>query len=181
MSELLGLAAVALGYPAHLVASDSLRKGGATAMLSVTDDIEVAKRFGGWKSDAVHADLCTDMSAAPERARRMLQSRPVLQPQHSASASRDLRVGCDATSSFVRPPAPRAHRSRDAPLAGFPVACSPAAMDAAAARGMGRQQLQAWMQQWGSAWKFMGLEQGATAGEVMKAYKKMILGMHPDT
>ena len=54
-------------------------------------------------------------------------------------------------------------------------------MDAAAARGMGRQQLQAWMQQWGSAWKFMGLEQGATAGEVMKAYKKMILGMHPDT
>ena len=32
--------------------------------------IEVVKRFGGWKSDAVHAYLYTDMSSAPERARK---------------------------------------------------------------------------------------------------------------
>ena len=55
VSEALRLAAVALGYPAHLVASHSLRKGGATAMLAVKSDVETVKRFGGWKSDAVHA------------------------------------------------------------------------------------------------------------------------------
>ena len=57
MSELLRLAAIAEGYPAHLIGSHSLRKGGATAMLACTDDIEQVKRFGGWKSDAVHAYL----------------------------------------------------------------------------------------------------------------------------
>ena len=58
ISELLRLAAVAEGCPAHLVGSHSLRKGGATAMQACTDDIEqvkTVKRFGGWKSDAVHA------------------------------------------------------------------------------------------------------------------------------
>ena len=81
ISEALRLAAVALGYPAHLVASHSLRKGGATAMLAVTSDVETVKRFGGWKSDAVHAYLYTDIAAAPNRAKEMLTSKPVLQPQ----------------------------------------------------------------------------------------------------
>ena len=49
LSDLLRLAAVALGYPVHLVASHNLRKGGAAAMSAVTNDIEVVKRFGGWK------------------------------------------------------------------------------------------------------------------------------------
>ena len=75
VSEALRVAAVALGYPAHLVASHSLRKGGATAMLAVTSDVETVKRFGGWKSDAVHAYLYTDMASAPGRAKDMLTSR----------------------------------------------------------------------------------------------------------
>ena len=92
VSEALRLAAVALGYPAHLVASHSLRKGGATAMLAVTSDVETVKRFGGWKSDAVHAYLYTDMAAAPNRAKEMLTSKAVLQPQQHTQAPN--RVGC---------------------------------------------------------------------------------------
>ena len=91
VSEALRLAAVALGYPAHLVASHSLRKGGATAMLAVTSDVETVKRFGGWKSDAVHAYLYTDMAAAHNRAKEMLTSKPVLQPQQHTHAPN--RVG----------------------------------------------------------------------------------------
>ena len=91
VSEALRLAAVVLGYPAHLVASHSLRKGGATAMLAVTSDVETVKRFGGWKSDAVHAYLYTDMAAAPNRAKEMLTSKPVLQPQQHTQAPN--RVG----------------------------------------------------------------------------------------
>ena len=88
VSEALRLAAVAL---AHLVASHSLRKGGATAMLAVTSDVETVKRFGGCKSDAVHAYLYTDMAAAPNRAKEMLTSKPVLQPQQHTPAPN--RVG----------------------------------------------------------------------------------------
>ena len=116
VSELLHLAAVALSYPAHLVASHSLRKGGATAMLSVTDDIEVVKRFGGWKSDAAHAYLYTDMSGAPELARRMLRSKPVLQPQQSVPSLRDMRVGCARSCCYPQFQAPGAYRSRETPL-----------------------------------------------------------------
>ena len=47
VSDLLRLAAVAEGHPSHLVGSHSLRKGGATAMLACTDDLEQVKRFGG--------------------------------------------------------------------------------------------------------------------------------------
>ena len=65
VSDLLRLAAVAEGHPSHLVGSHSLRKGGATAMLACTDDLEQVKRFGGWKSDAVHAYLYAE-DAHPE-------------------------------------------------------------------------------------------------------------------
>ena len=100
ISEALRLAAVALGYPAHLVASHSLRKGGATAMLAVTSDVETVKRFGGWKSDAVHAYLYTDMAAAPNRAKEMLTSKPVLQPQqHTPAPNRvgHISSGCESS------------------------------------------------------------------------------------
>ena len=60
-------------------------------MLAVTSDVETVKRFGGWKSDAVHAYLYTDMAAAPNRAKEMLTSKPVLQPQQHAQAP--SRVG----------------------------------------------------------------------------------------
>ena len=72
VSDLLRLAAVAEGYPSHLVGSHSLRKGGATAMLACTDDLEQVKRFGGWKSDAVHAYLYADHAAGKGRASDML-------------------------------------------------------------------------------------------------------------
>ena len=57
------------------------------------------KLVGGWKSDAVHAYLYTDLSAAPSRAKEMLSSRPVLQPQQHAHPSvhhpreQDMRCG----------------------------------------------------------------------------------------
>ena len=54
-------------------------------MLSVTDDVEVVKRFGGGKSDAIHAYWYTDLASAPERGQRMLHSKPVLQPQQHAA------------------------------------------------------------------------------------------------
>ena len=92
VSELLRTAAVAEGYPAHLIGSHRLRKGGATAMLSCTDDIEQVKRFGGWKSDAVHAYLYADHSACPDRAKAMLRSLPVLHPpQRNRSQPPSLR------------------------------------------------------------------------------------------
>ena len=77
VSDLLRLVAVAEGYPSHLVGSHSLRKGGATAMLACTDDLEQVKRFGGWKSDAVHAYLYADHAAGKGRASDMLRSNPI--------------------------------------------------------------------------------------------------------
>ena len=76
--ELLRLAAAAEGYPAQLVGSHSRRKGGATAMLACTDDIEQVKRFGEWKSDAAHAYLYSDHASCPSRASAMLRSAPIL-------------------------------------------------------------------------------------------------------
>ena len=80
ISKILRFAAAAEGYPAHLVGSHSPRKGGATAMLSCTDDIEQVKRCGGWKSDVVHAYLYANHSSCPDRAKDMLKSAPALHP-----------------------------------------------------------------------------------------------------
>ena len=117
VSEALRLAAVALGYPAHLVASHSLRKGGATAMLAVTSDVETVKRFGGWKSDAVHAYLYTDMASGPNRAREMLTSRPVLQPQQHTQAP--SRVG-GHSRDFEQAPGTRCGCPEDPHNSGLP-------------------------------------------------------------
>ncbi|CAE7227233.1 unnamed protein product, partial [Symbiodinium sp. CCMP2456] len=309
VSELLRVAAVALGYPAHLVASHSLRKGGATAMLSVTDDVEVVKRFGGWKSDAIHAYLYTDMAHAPERASQMLRSQRVLQPRQTAgpttlTSGRGTRCGGPketqphdwereefetddedwrsaqakleeterrsgltfvqrvrlrrqiAAGGVVEPPTflqrfggirewfeapsqargsqdppaetpdaevaaeppveeqvpseaaggqsasasvvepyvreepndlrlvgpldPLAIRSNFAsPTPALPLFASPA-MEARPAAGMGRQYLRTWVEQWGSAWKFMQLSPGAPPSDVMKAFKKLAIRLHPD-
>ena len=86
VSDLLRLAAVAEGYPSHLVGSHSLRKGGATAMLACTDDLEQVKRFGGWKSDAVHACLYADHAAGRGRASDMLKSKPILSSTQRAGS-----------------------------------------------------------------------------------------------
>ena len=293
VSEALRLAAVALGYPAHLVASHSLRKGGATAMLAITSDVETVKRFGGWKSDAVHAYLYTDMAAAPNRAKEMLTSKPVLQPQQHAQAPNrvggnrsldheqhyDTRCGGPedprpedeefgdsddpdwlsvraklreleretgltwvqrvrlkkqiAKGGVVEPPvflqrfggipewfAPvsAANSSTDAGSApslchaAIPVPPVQASADelstlpqlflpeqvfhspswrsalphavmadnAPRPAGMGHAQLRDWINQWGSAWAFLGLEPGSSMTDVMKAFKKKALVLHPD-
>ena len=99
VSDLLRLAAVAEGHPSHLVGSHSLRKGGATAMLACTDDLEQVKRFGGWKSDAAHD------AASKTRASDMLRSKPILSSaQRSGSQPArdrvsDLRRGGHPPSS----------------------------------------------------------------------------------
>ena len=292
VSEALRLAAVALGYPAHLVASHSLRKGGATAMLAVTSDVETVKRFGGWKSDAVHAYLYTDMAAAPSRAKEMLTSKPVLQPQQHTQAP--TRVGCHGRdrkhSSGTRCGGPEDPRPEDEEFEGSddpdwlstraklqdleretgltfvqrvrlkkqiakggvveppvflqrfggipewlaPVSTARSSQDAESApmytaaatepfcqatadepssspqhflpkqvfrspsprsalppvvmadnaprpAGMGHAQLRDWINQWGSAWAFLGLEPGSSMmTDVMKAFKKKALVLHPD-
>ena len=45
--------AVALGIPAERIAPHSLRAGGATALYQATGSIDLVKRMGRWKSDAV--------------------------------------------------------------------------------------------------------------------------------
>ena len=47
-------------------------------MLACTDDLEQGKRFGGWKSDAVHAYLYAVHAAGRGRASDMLRSKPIL-------------------------------------------------------------------------------------------------------
>ena len=291
VSEALRLAAVALGDPAHLVASHSLRKGGATAMLAVTSDVETVQRFGGWKSDAVHAYLYTDMAAAPNRAKEMLTSKPVLQPQQHTQTPN--RVGCQSRDREHSPdtrcggpedPRPEDEefgdsddpdwRSARAKLQDLerqtgltfiqrirlkkqiakggvveppvflqrfggipewitPVSAASSSQDAESARrytaaateplhhttaeepsfspqhflpkqvfhspsrrsalphvvmadnaprpaGMGHAQLRDWINQWGSAWAFLGLEPGSSMTDVMKAFKKKALVLHPD-
>ena len=46
--------------------------------------------------------------------------------------------------------------------------------------GMGHAQLRDWINQWGSAWAFRGLEPGSSMTDVMKAFKKKALVLHPD-
>ena len=46
--------------------------------------------------------------------------------------------------------------------------------------GMGHAQLRDWINQWGSAWAFLGLEPGSSMTDVMKAFKKKALVLHPD-
>ena len=260
-------------------------------MLAVTSDVETVKRFGGWKSDAVHAYLYTDMAAAPNRAKEMLTSKPVLQPQqHTQAPNRvgdrsldydqhsDVRCGGPedprpedeefgdsddpdwrsaraklqdlerqtgltfvqrvrlkkqiAKGGVVEPPvflqrfgglpewfAPvsAASSSQDAESAHMYRAAMPEppfqasadepstlpqlflpeqvfhspsrrsalprvvmADNAPRPAGMGHAQLRDWINQWGSAWAFRGLEPGSSMTDVMKAFKKKALVLHPD-
>ena len=45
---------------------------------------------------------------------------------------------------------------------------------------MGHAQLRDWINQWGSAWGFSCLEPGSSMTDVMKAFKKKALVLHPD-
>ena len=262
-------------------------------MLAVTSDVETVKRFGGWKSDAVHAYLYTDMAAAPNRAKEMLTSKPVLQPQQHVQAPNrvgenrsldheqhpDTRCGGPedprpedeefgdsddpdwlsvraklrdleretgltwvqrvrvkkqiAKGGVVEPPVflqrfgglpewfaptsaasssqdaesapnlyhaaspvPPVQESADEPLnppqlflpeqvfhspsrrSALPRAVM--ADNAPRPAGMGHAQLRDWIDQWGSAWAFLGLQPGSSMTDVMKAFKKKALVLHPD-
>ena len=130
VSDLLRLAAVAEGHPSHLVGSRSLRKGGATAMLACTDDLEQVKRFGGWKSDAVHAYLYADHAASKTRSSDMLRSRPILSSAQRAGS---------------QPARDRPSGLRCAPVApavggGHPP-CAPAMAEARAAKAVTNHQM----------------------------------------
>ena len=167
VSEALRLAAVALGYPAHLVASHSLRKGGATAMLAITSDVETVKRFGGWKSDAVHAYLYTDMAAAPKT---------VL--YHAAIPVPPVQASADELSTLPQLFLPEQVFHSPSWRSALPHAVM--ADNAPRPAGMGHAQLRDWINQWGSAWAFLGLEPGFYMTDVMKAFKKKALVLHPD-
>ena len=87
ISALLRVCSTALGYPPKLVGSHSLRKGGATALFAATGNMELVKRFGGWKSDAVHAYLYSDLHGGEQHGTRMLHSKPALQPQQRSQST----------------------------------------------------------------------------------------------
>ena len=57
IQDMLAMAAIVEGFKPEEMGSHSLRIGGATALYHTTQDIERVKRFGRWKSNAVHAYL----------------------------------------------------------------------------------------------------------------------------
>ncbi|CAE7836995.1 ATJ20 [Symbiodinium sp. CCMP2592] len=52
--------------------------------------------------------------------------------------------------------------------------------EAAPPTGMGNRQLREWIQEWGSAWDFLGLAPGSAMSEVLRAYKRTAVRLHPD-
>ena len=65
-----------------------------------TDDLEQVKRFGGWKSDAVHAYLYADHAASKTRASDLLRSKPIL----SSAQCSDSQPARDRVRPQVRRP-----------------------------------------------------------------------------
>ena len=49
--------------------------------------MELVKRFGGWKSEAVRAYLYSDLHGGQSHASHMLRSKPALQPQQRSRSS----------------------------------------------------------------------------------------------
>ncbi|CAE7245307.1 unnamed protein product [Symbiodinium sp. CCMP2592] len=52
--------------------------------------------------------------------------------------------------------------------------------EAAPPTGMGNRQLPEWIQEWGSAWDFLGLAPGSAMSEVLRADKRTAIRLHPD-
>ncbi|CAE7194960.1 unnamed protein product [Symbiodinium sp. CCMP2592] len=52
--------------------------------------------------------------------------------------------------------------------------------EAAPPTGMGNRQLREWIQEWGSAWDFLGLAPGSAMSEVLRASKRTAIRLHPD-
>ena len=177
VSDLLRLAAVAEGHPSHLVGSHSLRKGGATAMLACTDDLEQVKRFGGWKSDAVHAYLCADHAASKTRSSDMLRSRPILSSAQRAGSqpARDrpsgLRCGGYPPTSF---------RGQAPAVGGGHPPCAPAMAEARTAKAVTNHEMKELVRSGRSAYDILGVSRDTTPTDVEKAYRRKCLKWHPD-
>ncbi|OLQ15436.1 hypothetical protein AK812_SmicGene287 [Symbiodinium microadriaticum] len=129
---------------------------GATAMLAVTSDVETVKRFGGWKSDA---------ESAPSSYHAAVPVPPVQESADEPLNAPQLFLPEQVFHSpSWRSALPHAVMADNAPR--------PA--------GMGHAQLREWIEQWGSAWAFLGLQPGSSMTDVMKAFKKKALVLHPD-
>ena len=176
VSDLLKTAASALGYPPHLIGSHSLRKGGATAMLASTGDLEAVKRFGGWKSDAVHAYLYADHQEAPNRSSSMLESNPVLHPSQRARSAHDSRrCGC-LVGQVSWEPLSSTQVSRSFQL----LPCPEPAMAAPPPDAWEVDRVRDWVWSGRNAYKVLGVPADASPPDIMRGWRKACLRFHPD-
>ena len=180
VSDLLRLAAVAEGHPSHLVGSHSLRKGGATAMLACTDDLEQVKRFGGWKSDAVHAYLYADHATSKTRSSDMLRSKPILSSAQRTGSQparhRPSGIKCGGyPPTFFGGYPPVA-----SPVVGGHPPCAKAMAEARTAKAVTNHQMKELVRSGKSAYDILGVSRDTTPTDVEKAYRRKCLKWHPD-
>ena len=180
VSDLLRLAAVAEGHPSHLVGSHSLRKGGATAMLACTDDLEQVKRFGGWKSDAVHAYLYADHATSKTRSSDMLRSKPILSSAQR-TGSQPARHRPSGVKCGGHPPTLFGGYPPVASLivGGHPP-CAEAMAEARTAKAVTNHQMKELVRSGKSAYDILGVSRDTTPTDVEKAYRRKCLKWHPD-
>ena len=175
VSDLLRLAAVAEGHPSHLVGSHSLRKGGATAMLACTDDLEQVKRFGGWKSDAVHAYLYADHATSKTRSSDMLRSKPILSSAQR-TGSQPARHRPSGVKCGGHPPTLFGGYPPVASLivGGHPP-CAEAMAEARTAKAVTNHQMKELVRAGKSAYDILGVSRDTTPTDVEKAYRRKCL------
>ena len=203
-----GFAALRWGTPPELVGSHSLRKGGATALFAATGNMELVKRFGGWKSDAVHAYLYSDLHGGEQHGTHMLRSKPALQPQQrsrstparvSHSQASDCRAGCidlDVPSMHVAGPIicslDVTSRSRS-PFChwciialGLSTGAPPfpftfiAVMAAEPPAPWTDRRMKDWLLEGNNAWDILGVPPGSDLADILRAFRRLSIRYHPD-
>ena len=210
ISALLRVCSIALGYPPELVGSHSLRKGGATALFAATGNMELVKRFGGWKSDAVHAYLYSDLHGGEQHGTHMLRSKPALQPQQRSrstpahvnhSQASDCRAGCidsDAPSMHVASPIVCSldvtSRSRS-PFChwciialGLSIGAPPFPFTFIAGPVMAAEppapwtdrRMKDWLLEGNNAWDILGVPPGSDLADILRAFRRLSIRYHPD-
>ena len=180
VSDLLRLATVAEGHPSHLVGSHSLRKGGATAMLACTDDLEQVKRFGGWKSDAVHAYLYADHATSKTRSSDMLRSKPILSSAQR-TGSQPARHRPSGVKCGGHPPTLfGGYPPVASPVVGGHPPCAKAVAEARTAKAVTNHQMKELVRSGKSAYDILGVSRDTMLTDVEKAYRRKCLKWHPD-
>ena len=210
VSALLRVCSAALGYPPELMGSHSLRKGGATALFAATGNMELVKRFGGWKSDAVHAYLYADLHGGEQHGTRVLQSKPALQPQQRSEstpvrnrhlAAHDCRAGyngMDDSSRLCSSPTACPQDDLDCFRSSFglgttialslsigvsPVASSFSSFLAMAAEPPAPwtdRRMKDWLPQGNNAWTILGVAPGSDLADVLRSFRRLSIRYHPD-